>query len=162
MYRYKVFDLAEQRSEFGPGVADEDVYAYCECGNIVYQTESVCPMCGMLTVWKSSKIWRSKFGDPALAIRKIVQVAPTDAVGQRLCKLAGVEGFANQAEADRWRRIIKHVGNERMGQVVDFCSTKTRGRGLIAYALNYGDKIIREHSEGEPAVVDADKYGVLE
>jgi hypothetical protein len=138
--RYVMLDLRDIQEALGshwnPAMKD-DYTGVCEaCGEPVSQRVNECPVCGIPVVWRNSKIWKHLYGSPDTYGQLLSIVEPEEPAGAELCKLAGVSGFANQTEADRWRRaagIARHAAGK-----------KGRGRGAIAYAINLAEKIARE------------------
>lgn len=156
-YNYVVFDMDKLREELGSHydpLYEDTYFEICpDCGARVYQDQNRCE-CGKLVVWDNSQIWRNKFEmTAAQAIRMLRTVVPIDSAGRMACDLAGVDGFSNQAEADRWRRHTSKLGVSKMKELIRSVSETTSGRGIISYVLNWSGKIIRDQAKG-PVVID--------
>ena len=137
----------------------------CEvCQEDVPQTVNECPVCGTAVVWYNSPVWKSLFGSPDAFVRLLNVVEPEDGAGLELCRRASVSGFANQTEAQRWKRAYNKLGHSRMMGIVEYVTKKgNRGRGVIAHALNTAEKIAREQKitkpqEGPKATVPEGAY----
>jgi hypothetical protein len=147
--RYVTLDLRDIQEALGghwnPAMKD-DYTGVCEvCGESVSQRANECPVCGIPVVWRNSKTWKHLYGSPDAYVQLLSIVEPEEPAGAELCRLAGVPGFANQTEADRWRRAARKLGQERAAGVARHAAGKKgRGRGAIAYAINLAEKITRE------------------
>ncbi|NIV32721.1 MAG: hypothetical protein GWN58_25735 [Anaerolineae bacterium] len=153
--RYVILDLRDIQAQLGahwdPAMRDE--YAgVCEvCGEEVSQRANECPICGIPVVWRRSREWKRLYGSPQACIRLLSVVEPEDPAGAELCRLAGVPGFANQTEADRWRRAAKKLGQNRAAGIARHAvDRRGRGRGAVAYAINLAAKIAREKPKPRP------------
>jgi len=130
---------------------------YCdECYARVSQRDEECPNCGTPVVWFNSPTWQSLYGYPKTRIRELTCVKPEDAAGVLVCKRSGIQGFANVTEAKRWNRCVKNIGVQEMIDIVEKCAESTTGRGILSYAMNWADKLIREEESKEdaPRVID--------
>jgi len=145
---YVVFDLDRLADDLGShfeGSRAEEYTAICPiCNEEVPQDVDRCEICGEPVVWKNSKLWKRKFGSPTVAIRKLDIVKPKGAPGRLICRRAGIDGFANKSEAKRWDKCVRGVGAKKMMEIIDVCSKSTKGRGILSYAMNWAEKIMRE------------------
>ena len=158
MPKYVVLDFREVQERLGEhySAAMRDEYpGVCpECQEQVPQTVNECPVCSTPVVWRNSKVWKAMYGSPDAAIRLLSVVEPEDVAGVELCRLAGVAGFANQTEAQRWGRAARKLGDNRMlGIARHAADKKGMGRAGIAYALNLAEKIAREEARPKPKEV---------
>jgi len=149
MKRYTVLDLREVKENLGDHYQHtlRDSYqGVCEvCSEPVGQSLNECPVCQTPIVWRNSPRWKLLFGSPDAYERLLNVVAPEETTGVELCRLAELPGFANQSEADRWRRVAKKLGESRMlGLVRHAIEKRGKGRAALAYALNLAEKISRE------------------
>jgi hypothetical protein len=161
--RYVVFDLDRVREDLGGHFVVSQAHTYTEvcpeCGERVGQDMNRCQICGQRVVWKNSKTWSGKYGSAALAIRKLNVVEPTERAGRLVCQLSSIEGFANQAEATRWDKCVRELGLVRMEGIARICAQRATKRGVLAYAMNWAEKEIREKGTDEdpfaPEVIQA-------
>jgi len=146
--RYVVLDLRSIRSDLGNHynhTLRDEYTGVCEvCEEDVPQNVNECPVCGTPVVWRGSPLWKALFGSPDAAIRLLNVVEPEEQLGRELCDRAGVAGFANQTEADRWRRAIKKLDKNRVRGIIEWVTKKKRGRGAISHAINFAAKVARE------------------
>jgi hypothetical protein len=152
--KYVVLDLRDVQESLGahynPAMRDE-YEGVCEvCQETVPQTANECPICGVPVVWRNSKAWKALYGSPDAYIRLLSVVEPEDKAGIELCQKAGLSGFANQTEAQRWARAARKLGYSRMSGIVAWATRDKRGRGAIAHALNLAEKIVREEAIPKP------------
>ena len=146
-------------AHYDPSMRDEYTGVCSECQEEVPQTVNECPVCGLPVVWFNSKAWKALYGSPDAYVRLLSMVEPEDEAGRELCRLAGVAGFANQTEAQRWARAARKLGQARLRGIVKWVQGKGRkGRGMMAHALNLAEKIARE--EKPKKAVDAPLVGV--
>ena len=126
MSSYVVFDLDRIADDLGShfeGSRAEEYTAICPvCNEEVPQDVDECEVCGEPVVWKNSKLWKRKFGSPTVAIRNLDIIEPREPAGKLICKRAGIDGFANKSEAKRWGRCIRHLGQEKMIEIVEICA----------------------------------------
>jgi predicted RNA-binding Zn-ribbon protein involved in translation (DUF1610 family) len=153
--RYVTLDLRDVQEalsgHWSPAMRDEYTGVCTMCGEAVSQRANECPICGIPVVWRNSREWKRLYGSPDACIRLLSVVAPEEPTGVELCKLAGVPGFANQTEADRWRRAAKKLGEKRAAGIARHAAEKRgRGRAAIAYAVNLIEKIAREKPKPRP------------
>jgi hypothetical protein len=151
MTPFTVLDLADVKEALGDHYnhTARDFYTgYCDCGEEIGQEYDRCPFCRRSVVWRGSRLWRSMYGKPEDAIRRLSVIPPTDAAGEYLCRLVGVAGFANQGEAKRWARAVKKIGQPRAVDAARYIEShwkgRRAGRGTISHALNLVEKIARE------------------
>jgi hypothetical protein len=149
MLFYK-FDLKEITKDLGdhydPTTRDE-ITAWCPgCGEQILQDAGICFVCEKPVVWLNSSVWRDLFGSPTDAIRRLTVVPPSSTAGVELCRLAGVDGFRNQAEADRFSAAEEILGLQETERLVNVARRKLnkRGRGLMAYAINLLHSVARD------------------
>jgi hypothetical protein len=164
--RYVTLNLQDVQEALGghwnPAMRD-DYEGVCEaCGEAVSQRVKECPICNTAVVWYNSRIWKQLYGSPDAYARLLSIVEPEEPAGAELCRLAGVPGFANQTEADRWRRAAKKLGGSRAAGIARHAvEKKNRGRGAIAYAINLAEKITREapkpKAKAQPQPTGSDK-----
>ncbi|MCP4539449.1 MAG: hypothetical protein GY832_20115 [Chloroflexi bacterium] len=153
---YTLFDLQQIIKDlddhYDPFQRDEYT-ASCSCSEPVGQDVNKCPVCERWIVWRNSNVWRNKYGSPKTFIRSLSMVRPSDPAGVRICELAGVVGFANQAEADRWADCLRQLGEARMLGIVSYIQRAAkrkgtrRGRGIVNWAFNVAVKNVREQDE---------------
>lgn len=153
--RYVIFDLRDVQENLGehwnPAMRDEYVAVCSVCSEYVSQRVNECPYCGIPVVWRSSREWKRLYGSPEAYIKLLSVVEPEEPTGAELCRLAGVPGFANQTEADRWRRAAKKLPEHRvMGIVRHAVGKRGKGRGAVAYAINLAARIARELPRPKP------------
>jgi hypothetical protein len=137
-------DLNEIRLElgdhFGQVPAAEHI-AYCDnCDEELTQLMDECPGCGLPVVWLHSKEWKSRFGTPGSRIKELSTIMPADNAGKYLMFKAGLSGFKEKAEADRWASLAATLGQRDLSEIINYCARKASGRGLVAYALNAAAK----------------------
>lgn len=144
MTDYLVYDLREIARGLGAHysqMAEEDHFVWCdECGARIDQSMAECPGCGVKVVWKNSRKWRDIHGSPTARIRKYRAVMPEDEAGKYLMKRARQPGFKSLSEAGEWEELVNVLDQEELLEIVENCARKTRGRGLIKYALNAANK----------------------
>lgn len=153
--RYVTLDLRDIQEALGghwsPAMKNDYEGVCAVCGEAVSQRVKECSICNTAVVWYSSKIWKQLYGSPDAYARLLSIVEPEETTGAELCKLAGVPGFANQTEADRWRRAAKKLGENRaLGIARHAVEKRGRGRGAIAYAINLAEKIVRSEAKPKP------------
>lgn len=139
---YVVFDLREIARELGAHfgqVPEPEHIAWCDCGSQVTQYQDKCSGCGVAVVWKNSRTWKSEFEHPNDRIKKYLY-SPEDEAGQYLMRRAGEQSFKNRTESKRWDTLTEVLGPGELREIIDYCAEKTRGRGLIKYALNAAGK----------------------
>ena len=137
--------IREQLGEHYDSVMRDEYTGVCEvCEEEVPQTVNECPVCGTPVVWRNSTIWKTLFGSPDAAIRLLNIIEPEDPLGLELCQRAGVPGFANQTEADRWRRAIRKLEDSRVRGIIAWVTEKKKGRAAISHAINFAAKVARE------------------
>jgi hypothetical protein len=131
------------------------------CGEMLSDDVSICPVCGLATAWKNSKLWAAQFGKWTVFVKRALCL-PTDDLGKRILKAVGpnqkngqaIEHFPTPGDLERWRKIIAVLSEDEIrevfkrgwrdkvkdnGRVVNL-----RGYGLLAYVLNGCEKVIRE------------------
>lgn len=142
--KYITFDLREIARELGVHygqVPESEHFDWCpECGEKVKQTDCACTGCGMPVVWKNSRTWKQEHGSPTVAIRRHRAIMPEDGAGKYLMKVAKLPGFKDRMEASRWEELVGVMSQSKLIETVRFCARKTRGRGLVKYALNAAEK----------------------
>ena len=147
---FTVVDLADIREELGDHFdrrREGEYKSVCTiCGEDVDQSMKECAICEAPVTWRNSKRWKNLYGNPAAYIRELLTVDPETVSGRKVCELARVTGFANQREADRWKRADKRLGQARMLDIIHYASKRSHGRGLLAHCLNIAEKAIREGS----------------
>jgi len=165
-----IFDLSDVKENLGDhwNPTLRDTYTgVCEvCSEEVPQCVKECPICGIPVVWRSSQAWKRLYGAPKAYIRLLSVVEPEEESGVLLCQLASVPGFANQTEADRWRRAVKKLSPHRvLGIARHAVDKKGRNRAAICYAVNLVEKIVRQEphpkAKPQPRPVTADDKGFM-
>jgi len=148
---YHLIDLRQIAIDLGEHynhVLRDEYPGTCLCNEEVSQQDDQCPICNVPIVWRSSRVWRSQYGDPEKAIKRLSVTVPTDPIGKRICARAKEAGFANRGEYRRLRKAVKRIGEKQANECIDLCIRKkpaASGRGLIAYILNALDKRAREN-----------------
>jgi len=165
---YVILDLKQLVDQLGdhyePTMRDEYQSPCPNCGEQVPQTVCECPVCGIKVIWRNSPAWRARFGNPNTMEQLLNQVPPKDPAGQELIRLARLNGFANQFEADRWARAVRKIGGARAMGIVRYAQQKKQytGRALLAYTLAIVEKAARSVSEQrEPGPPPAKKPTVV-
>ena len=156
---YVVFDLREIARELGDAqfnmIPPSEHIAWCDCGSAVPQDVEFCPGCGVSVVWRGSRTWKNKFEHPNDRVKKFLY-SPEDEAGQYLMRRAGEQSFRNRKEMGRWNEITDVLGPDELREIIDYCAGKTRGRGLIKYALNAAAK----KAESLPSAESEDDFEV--
>jgi hypothetical protein len=156
-------DIQEALGEHWNPAMRNEYESVCDvCGEAVSQRVRECPICNTAVVWYGSKIWKQLYGSPDAYARLLSIVAPEEPAGAELCRLAGLPGFANQTEADRWRRAAKKLGENRAAGIARHAAEQRgQGRAAIAYAINLAEKITREapkpKAKQQPRPIGGDK-----
>lgn len=158
---FTVIDLADIREELGDHFdrrREGEYKSTCTiCGEDVGQSMKECAICEAPVAWRNSKRWKNLYGNPAAYIRELLTVDPETASGRKVCELARVTGFANQREADRWKRADKKLGGARMLDIIHYASQRSHGRGLLAHCLNTAEKAIREGNFAKKQAVQVER-----
>jgi len=145
MNKYIKFDLkaiSRNLGEHYSQVSEDEHTGWCDCGTEVTQYQKRCEGCGMGVVWINSKAWKNKYGSPTTWMRELLSIMPDDRAGIHLMGLANLPGFKDREEYDRWNRIISVLNQPDVIGIVNRCSRKTSGRGLVKYTLNAAEKVI--------------------
>ena len=154
MPRFVTLDLAELRSDLAEHYQNilRDTYeGTCPvCSEAVSQEVCECEICGTPVVWLHSPLWKQLWGSPADMSRRLSAIEPEDNAGKELCRLAGLPGFANQSEANRWGKAARKLGQPRMLGIARHVTKNKRGRGALAHGLNLAEKIAREEKISKP------------
>lgn len=151
MSSYYVFDLRDLLEDLQDHVRSTLVDTYCAvcpgCGEPIPQTADRCDVCDKPVVWKNSKVWKSLYGNPNDAIRRLQIVPPENAAAKHLCDLARVEGFLNLGEANRFYKAHDKLGSRETVRLVNLAYERLgkRGRALMRYALNLLARAAREY-----------------
>lgn len=132
---YKIIDLKEllQISM----VPAKEIDAWCPSCEMerISQDMNKCPACDVTIIWEGSKIWRNKFGQPSQVKQQLNAVVPDDEASY-LCKLAAQPGLRGPAEANRWTQARIGLSAAEVRKTIDYCKTRSRGRGLVLHVIN--------------------------
>jgi hypothetical protein len=136
-------------SHFMPSQASTYTAQCPECDTEIQQDVDLCPGCCKPVVWHNSRTWKDIFGSPNTALKRLRKLVPSDEAGLLLMEKAGASGFATTSDSRRWNRLVTNVRQHALIAVVNRCAAGARGYGIVSYALNAGEKILR--LRGEPA-----------
>lgn len=151
--RFIVLDLADVKENLGSHwnrkERDEYMAACTVCNEFLPQNIDECPYCGIPIIWRSSKLWKSLFGNPAMVERllSVYPPDPDDSIGQELMRASGATGFANLTEKGRWDKGRRYLTPAHLRNIIGYCKRKTHKRGILVFALNIIDKDVRSSRE---------------
>lgn len=136
-------DIAEELGAHAPRV--QEITGYCDvCSGDVEQTHDQCEGCGAPVIWRGSGLWRKLYGDPDRRLAQLLIEQPSDGAAAHLFALAGVQGFFNKTQAERWAKAVRNIDQHNLTSIIDYAVRKTQGPGLISHVLNITDKNVRE------------------
>jgi len=149
---YTVLDRRKIQAELEAHapINKDDIEGWCEfCPESIRQDQDKC-LCGVPVVWYGSPMWRTIYGDPRKAENFGSLIVPDDNVGRYLMQQAGVAGFSNKTEAEKWTRAVRFFNAGDLRDIIKYCRRNTSNRGLISYVLNVTEKKRRDTRKVTP------------